>query len=125
MSELDNLATSTIAITSPVVGNIDMKAEILSYAWQPDGRCKIAYRFTNVGNVVVTSCKIVVGFQGAPQITWNRPDVLQPNAKIDFTTNWVLLPPSFPAIFSMTITQVNGKIDSNMSNNTASILVNR
>ena len=125
MSEIDNLATSTIAISSPVVGNIDMKAEILSYAWQPDGRCKIAYRFTNVGTTTVTSCKIIVGFQGAPQITWNRPDVLQPNAKIDFTTNWVLFPTTFPAIFSMTITQVNGTNDSNPSNNTASILVNR
>jgi len=125
ITETDNLSLSTIAISSPTSGVIDMKAEILSYAWQTDGRCKVAYRFTNVGAETITSYKVVVGFQGSTQITWNRTDRLVPNSKIDFTTNWVLFPPTFPAIFSMTITQVNGTSDSNMSNNTASILVNK
>ena len=125
ITETDNVSLSTIAISSPITGIADMKAEILSYAWQIDGRCKIAYRFTNVGTETITSYKVVVGFQGTNQITWNRIDRLVPNSKIDFTTNWVILPPTFPAIFSMTITQVNGGSDSNMTNNTASILVNR
>jgi hypothetical protein len=125
-NENDNVAFTSINVTqmpTPTDG-VDGEIKITGYEWIDATRVRIRYMLTNRGTSNITSWKAVVGFDGMPQVTWNRNDIIAPGRYGSFgsvfTSN---LYGTIPNTFRINVTQVNGVPDSNISNNTASILV--
>lgn len=127
-NENDNVAYTSINVTqTPTPGEgVDGEIKILSYEWLDATRVRIRYSFTNRGNVNITSWKAIVGFEGKPALTWTRNDFIAPGRSAVmgsvFPSN---LYGTLPNTFKIEVTQVNGIVDSNISNNVATILVTK
>jgi subtilisin family serine protease len=127
-NENDNVALTSINVTqAPTPGQgVDGEIKINSYEWLDATRVRIRYTFTNRGTVNITSWKALAGFEGRPQTTWNRTDVIAPGRSVVlgsvFPSN---LYGTMPNTFKIEVTQVNGAPDSNISNNVATIFVQK
>ena len=128
--EVDNTASAIINIvtTGPVPSNsgLDLAVQILQTRYRNSGRLLVKYKFTNVGSVAITSYTFVRGFIGGTQQTKTVSNVnMQPGQSTTVETPWSNLPPSYPGTFRVTITQVNGVVDSVSTNNVSTIQVNQ
>jgi hypothetical protein len=127
-NESDNIALTSINVTqAPLpVTSLDAEVALTSYEWLDATRVRIYYRMTNRGTVTITSWKASVGFEGRPQSTWNRGDVVAPGKSTSGGTVWSLNNMgTLPNTFKIQVTQVNGVIDENSANNVATILVSK
>lgn len=128
--ESDNTASAVINVvtTGPVPSNngLDLAVQILQTRYNNSGRLYVKYKFTNVGSVAVTSYTFVRGFIGGTQQTKKVNNVnMQPGQSTTVETPWSNLPPSYPGTYRVTITQVNGVVDSISTNNVSTIQVNQ
>jgi hypothetical protein len=128
--EVDNTASAIINVvtTGPVPSNsgLDLAVQILQTRYRSSGRLLVKYKFTNVGSVAITSYTFVRGFIGGTQQTKTVSNVnMQPGQSTTVETPWSNLPPSYPGTFRVTITQVNGVVDSVSTNNVSTIQVNQ
>jgi hypothetical protein len=126
--EIDNTASVVINIvtTGPVPSNngLDLGVEILQTRYSR-GRLYVKYKFTNVGSVAITSYTFVRGFIGGTQQTRKVNNVnMQPGQSTTNESVWYPEPPSYPGTYRVTITQVNGVVDSVSTNNVSTIQVN-
>jgi hypothetical protein len=126
--EIDNTASVVINIvtTGPVPSNngLDLGVEILQTRYSR-GRLYVKYKFTNVGSVAITSYNFVRGFIGGTQQTRKVNNVnMQPGQSTTNESVWYPEPPSYPGTYRVTITQVNGVVDSVSTNNVSTIQVN-
>jgi hypothetical protein len=127
--EVDNKANVVINVvtTGPVPSNsgLDLAVQILQTRYNRSGRLYVKYKFTNVGSVAVTRYKFVRGFIGGTQQTKTVNNVnIQPGQSTTVETPWSNLPPSYPGTYRVTITEVNGVVDSITANNVSTIQVN-
>jgi hypothetical protein len=128
--ETDNKANVIINIVTvgPVPSNsgLDLAVQILQTRYSGSGRLYVKYKFTNVGSVAITSYKFVRGFVGGTQQTKTVNNVnIQPGQSTTVETPWSNLPPSYPGTYRVTITEVNGVVDSITANNVSTIQVNQ
>lgn len=128
--ETDNTASVIINVVTsgPVPSNdgLDLGVEILQTRYDNRGRLIVKYKFTNVGSVAITSYTFVRGFIGGTQQTKKVNNVnIQPGQSTTVETPWSNLPPSYPGTYRVTITQVNGIVDSISTNNVSTIQVNQ
>jgi hypothetical protein len=128
--ETDNKANVVINVvtTGPVPSNsgLDLAIQILQTRYSSSGKLYVKYKFTNVGSVAVTSYKFVRGFVGGTQQTKTVNNVnIQPGQSTTVETPWSNLPPSYPGTYKVTITEVNGVVDSIATNNSSTIQVNQ
>jgi hypothetical protein len=127
--EFDNTASVIINVvtTGPVPSNngLDLGVEILQTRYSR-GRLYVKYKFTNVGSVAITSYTFVRGFIGGTQQTKKVNNVnMQPGQSVTNETVWYPQPPSYPGTYRVTITEVNGVVDSVSTNNVSTIQVNQ
>jgi hypothetical protein len=127
--ETDNKANVVINVvtTGPVPSNsgLDLAVQILQTRYSRSGRLFVKYKFTNVGSVAITRYKFVRGFVGGTQQTKTVNNVnMQPGQSTTVETPWSNLPPSYPGTYRVTITEVNGIVDSITANNVSTIQVN-
>jgi subtilisin family serine protease len=125
-SETDNTSTASIAIASSTPTGLDMGVNVKSYEWLADGRLRISYSFTNLGNETITSSRIIAEFVGGYKTTWNRNDRIASGATINLSSVYPpsTFPASFPATYRLTILKVNGR-DDLMNQNESKLLINR
>jgi len=127
-NENDNVAITSInvtQVTAPGQG-VDGEIKITGYEWLDATRVRIRYSFTNKGSVNITSWKALAGFEGRPQTTWNRGDFLTPGKTLSFGSVFSSnMYGTMPNTFKIEVTQVNGAPDSNISNNVATIFVQK
>lgn len=125
-NENDNVALTSINVTQmpTPTQSVDGEIKITGYEWLDPTRVRISYTLTNRGTATITSWKATAGFDGKPQVTWNRTDTIPPGRFASmgsvFSSNMF---GTIPNTFKITVTQVNGVPDTNISNNIASILV--
>jgi subtilisin family serine protease len=125
-SETDNTSMASISIASPTPTGLDMGVKVNSYEWLADGRLRINYSFSNLGNEPITSSQIVAEFVGGYKTTWNRKDIISVGRTINLSSVYpsATFPPSFPATFRLTILKVNGR-DDLANQNESKLLINR
>ena len=125
-SETDNTSTASISIASSSPTGLDMGVKVKSYEWLADGRLRMNYSFSNLGNERISSSQIIAEFIGGYKTTWNRPDTIAVGSTINLSSVYpsATFPPSFPATYRLTIVKVNGRNDL-ANQNESSILVNR
>jgi len=128
--ETDNTASVVINVvtTGPVPSNsgLDLSVQILQTRYAANGKLYVKQRFTNTGSVAITSYKFVRGFIGGTQQTKQINSVnMQPGQSATSETVWSSNPPSYPATYKITITEVNGVVDSIATNNVSTIQVNQ
>jgi subtilisin family serine protease len=125
-SETDNTSTASIAIASSTPTGLDMGVKVKSYEWMADGRLRISYSFTNLGNEIITSSRIIAELVGGYKTTWNRNDRIASGATINLSSVYPpsTFPASFPATYRLTILKVNGR-DDLMNQNESKLLINR
>ena len=127
-NENDNVAMTSINVTLPPAPTegVDLGVRRIIKKFLDATRVRINYTFTNAGSVDVLNLKATVGFDGRPTTTWTRTETYKPGtsrtmASVFPSTMWGTLPNTF----RITITQVNGVPDTNVSNNVSTILVNK
>lgn len=128
--EIDNTANVVINVvtTGPVPSNngLDLAVQILQTRYSSTGKLYIKYKFTNVGSVAITRYKFVRGFVGGTQQTKTVNNVnMQPGQSATVETVWYSQPSSYPGTYKVTITEVNGVVDSVSTNNVSTIQVNQ
>jgi hypothetical protein len=125
-SETDNTSTASISIATSTPTGLDMGIKVNSYEWLADGRLRINYSFSNLGNEPITSSRIIAEFVGGYKTTWNRTDRIASGSTINMSSVYpsATFPPSFPATFRLTIQKVNGR-DDLPNQNESSLLINR
>lgn len=128
--ETDNKANVVINVvtTGPVPSNngLDLAVQILQTRYANNGRLYVKQKFTNTGSVAITSYKFVRGFVGGTQQTKQINNInMQPGQSVTTETSWSNLPPSYPGTYKVTITGVNGIVDSIATNNSSTIQVNQ
>ena len=125
-SETDNTSTASIPIASSTPTGLDMGVSVNRYEWLADGRLRISYSFTNLGNVAITSSQIIAEFVGGYKTTWNRTDRIASGSTVNLSSVYpsATFPPSFPATYRLTILKVNG-IDDLPNRNESKLLINR
>jgi subtilisin family serine protease len=127
-NENDNIATTSITVVTPTPPdqNLDAEVTITGYEWLDASRVRVSYRITNKGTSVITSYKGVSGFEGQYQSNWSRPDRIMPGRWVGQATVWpTAIQGALPNTWKIRITELNGLLDGNPSNNEASILINR
>jgi subtilisin family serine protease len=125
-SETDNSSSATIQINAPSSTGLDMGVKVTKSEWLADGRLRVSYSFSNLGNETITSSKIVAEFVGGYKTTWNRLDVIRAGQTINLSSVYPssTFPPSFPATYRLTILNVNGRTDLE-NQNESKLLINR
>jgi subtilisin family serine protease len=125
-SETDNSSTASIAISAPVGAGLDMGVKVNGYEWLADGRLRINYSFSNLGNEQITSSQIIAEFVGGYRTTWNRNDIIGIGRTMNLSSVYPssTFPPAFPATFRLTILKVNGR-DDLPNQNESKLLINR
>lgn len=128
--ETDNTAYVVVNVvtTGPVPSNngLDLGVEILQTRYNSLGRLYVKQKFTNRGSVAITSYKFVRGFIGGTQQTTLVSNInMQPGQTTTTETLWPNIAPSYPATYRVTITEVNGVVDSVSTNNVSTIQVNQ
>lgn len=125
-SETDNSSTASIAISAPVGAGLDMGVRVNGYEWLADGRLRINYSFSNLGNEQITSSQVIAEFVGGFRTTWNRRDIIGIGRTINLSSVYPssTFPPAFPATFRLTILKVNGR-DDLPNQNESKLLINR
>jgi hypothetical protein len=128
--EIDNNASVIINVvtTGPVPSNsgLDLSVQILQYRYSNAGKLYIKQKFTNTGSVAITGYKFVKGFVGGTQQTKTINNLnMQPGQSTTTDTAWNSIPPSYPGTYKITITEVNGVVDSIATNNVSTIQVNQ
>lgn len=128
--EIDNTARVVInvVITGPVPSNsgLDLSVQVLQYRYSNSGRLYVKQKFTNTGSVAITGYKFVRGFVGGTQQTKTISNLnMQPGQSTTTETVWQSIPPSYPGTYKVTITEVNGVVDSIGTNNVSTIQVNQ
>jgi hypothetical protein len=125
-SETDNSSTASISISSSAPTGLDMGVKVNGYEWLADGRLRISYSFSNLGNEPITSSQIVAEFVGGYKTTWNRKDLISVGRTINLSSVYpsATFPPSFPATYRLTILKVNGR-DDLPNQNESKLLINR
>jgi hypothetical protein len=128
--EIDNTGRVVINVvtTGPVPSNsgLDLSVQILQYRYSSSGKLYIKQKFTNTGSVAITSYKFVKGFIGGTQQTKTISNLnMQPGQSTTTDTVWHSIPPSYPGTYRITITEVNGVVDSIGTNNVSTIQVNQ
>jgi hypothetical protein len=103
-----------------------MGVKVNSYEWLADGRLRINYSFSNLGNEPITSSQIIAEFVGGFKATWNRKDIISVGRTINLSSVYpsATFPASFPATYRLTILKVNGR-DDLMNQNESKLLINR
>lgn len=127
-NEENNTSQSTINITLPVGDpNCDLSVTINRYEWLDPTICRVWYTFKNEGSVVINNYKARVGFKNLPSFntTWTNTTPLNPGSTRSGATAQRNFPSTFPADFTITITEVNGAQDINLTNNVSTIIINR
>ena len=125
-SETDNSSTASISISAPTPTGLDMGVKVNSYEWLPDGRVRINYSFSNLGQENITSSQIVAEFVGGYRTTWSRKDIIAIGRTINLSSVYPAstFPASFPATYRLTILKVNGR-DDLPNQNESKLLINR
>lgn len=125
-SETDNISTASILITAPTGAGLDMGVKVNGYTWLADGRLRVSYSFSNLGQEIITSSQIVAEFVGGYKTTWNRLDTIRVGQTISLSSVYPpsTFPPSFPATYRLTILKVNGR-DDLQNQNESKFLINR
>lgn len=99
---------------------------MLQYRYNNAGKLYVKQKFTNTGSVAITGYKFVRGFVGGTQQTKTISNLnMQPGQSTTTETVWQSLPPSYPGTYKVTITEVNGRVDSIATNNVSTIQVNQ
>lgn len=128
--ETDNTGRVVINVvtTGPVPSNsgLDLSVQILQYRYSNSGKLYVKQKFTNTGSVAITGYKFVRGFIGGTQQTKTISNLnMQPGQSTTTEMVWNSIPPSYPGTFKVTITEVNGVVDSIATNNVSTIQVNQ
>lgn len=128
--EIDNTANVVINVVTtgpvPINSGLDLAVQILQYRYNNSGKLYVKQKFTNTGSVAITSYKFVRGFIGGTQQTKTINNInMQPGQTVTTETVWNPVPPSYPGTYRITITGVNGIVDSIATNNVSTIQVNQ
>ena len=127
-NENDNIATTSITITTPTPPDqaLDVEVKITGYEWLDANRVRVSYRITNKGTAMVTSYKITSGFDGQYQNSHTQPQRIAPGRWVGSGTVWpTSIQGTLPNTWRVKVTELNGLPDSNPADNEASILVTR
>jgi hypothetical protein len=101
-----------------------MGVKVTKYEWLADGRLRISYSFSNLGNETITSSKIVAEFVGGFKSTWNRADVIAVGRTINLSSVYPSSTfPTFPATYRLTILSVNGRADLENQNESKMLII--
>jgi subtilisin family serine protease len=123
-SDTDNSSSATIQINAPSATGLDMGVKVTKYEWLADGRLRISYSFSNLGNETITSSKIVAEFVGGFKSTWNRADVIAVGRTINLSSVYPSSTfPTFPATYRLTILSVNGRADLENQNESKMLII--
>jgi hypothetical protein len=129
-NENDNLASAVINVTAspgpgPTPTGLDLGVQLLQYGYNTSGTLYFRWKLTNHGSVPITNFKYVRGFIGGTQMTSTSNQYISPGQSFTYQTSWFNLPTSYPGTYKITITEVNGVLDSITSNNVSTITVNQ
>jgi hypothetical protein len=129
-NEGDNTGSAIINVTAspgpgPTPTGLDLGVQLLQYGYNTSGTLYFRWKITNHGSVPVTTFKYVRGFIGGTQMTSTSNQSVAPGQSFTYQTVWYNLPTSYPATYKITLTEVNGVLDSVTSNNVSTITVNQ
>jgi hypothetical protein len=127
-NENDNVAVTSVNVTTPTPPDQTLDAEVIitGYEWLDATRVRVSYRITNKGTSIITSYKGRSGFDGQFQSNWSRSERILPGRSVSVGTVWSSsVQGTLPNTWRVRINELNGLLDSNPSNNEASVLVTR